>query len=101
MNNELFEPYSLNHLLHLKNKIVMAPMTRAKASADFVPTQEMADYYARRSDTGLIITEGTMISAEALGCRYVPGIFNENQINYWKKVTDQVHQNNGFIEARG
>lgn len=80
MHHELFEPYSLNRLLHLKNKIVMAPMTRAKASADFVPTPEMADYYARRAEAGLIITEGTVISTEALGCRYVPGIFNENQI---------------------
>ena len=97
MNHELFEPYSLNRLLHLKNKIVMAPMTRAKASADFVPTPEMADYYARRAEAGLIITEGTVINAEALGCRYVPGIFNENQISHWKKVTDKVHQNNGLI----
>ena len=97
MNHELFEPYPLNRLLHLKNKIVMAPMTRAKASADFVPTPEMADYYARRADAGLIITEGTVINAEALGCRYVPGIFNENQITHWKKVTEKVHQNKGLI----
>ena len=98
MNTEiLFEKYPLNKLLHLKNKIVMAPMTRAKASTDFTPTLEMADYYARRAEAGLIITEGTVINAEALGCRYVPGIFNENQISHWKKVTDKVHQNNGLI----
>ena len=98
MNNKiLFEEYPLNRLLTLKNRIVMAPMTRAKASADLAPTLEMADYYARRADAGLIITEGTVISAEALGCRYVPGIFNENQIHHWKTVTDKVHRRNGLI----
>jgi N-ethylmaleimide reductase len=95
--NSLFTEYKLNHLLTLKNKILMAPMTRAKADNDLVPTQAMAEYYARRADAGLIITEGTIISPDALGYSNVPGIFNEAQINKWKAVTDAVHKNNGLI----
>jgi N-ethylmaleimide reductase len=93
----LFEEYTLNRLFTLKNKIVMAPMTRAKASADLVPTPEMADYYARRADAGLIVTEGTVISTDALGCHHVPGIFNETQIHHWRVVAEKVHHNNGLI----
>src|SRR3990167_3505451 len=99
MRNEsvLFTEYQLNQLLTLKNKILMAPMTRAKADNDLVPTQAMADYYARRADAGLIITEGTVISPDALGYSNVPGIFNTAQINKWRVVTDAVHENKGLI----
>lgn len=76
---------------------MMAPMTRVRASDDLVPTQEMADYYARRAEAGLIITEGTVINTDALGYYRTPGIFNDTQIKHWKIVTDQVHQNNGLI----
>ncbi|HVV68533.1 MAG TPA: alkene reductase [Gammaproteobacteria bacterium] len=96
-HSTLFQEYRLNHLFTLKNKIIMAPMTRAKASAELVSTPEMADYYARRADAGLIITEGTVISPGALGCFNVPGIFNKTQIQHWQKVTDKVHQKNGLI----
>lgn len=95
--NVLFTEYQLNHLFTLKNKILMAPMTRAKADNDLVPTQAMAEYYARRADAGLIITEGTVISPDASGYNNVPGIFNTAQINQWKSVTDAVHKNNGLI----
>lgn len=99
MSNEsiLFEKYHLNHLFTLKNKILMAPMTRAKADNNLVPTQAMAEYYARRADAGLIITEGTVISPDALGYSNVPGIFNTTQIDKWKIVTNAVHQKNGLI----
>lgn len=93
----LLKPYSLNKQLSLKNHIVMSPMTRVKASDSFVPTQAMADYYARRADAGLIVTEGTIISAEARGHNNVPGIFNLEQVQAWRKVTDAVHQNGGLI----
>ncbi len=97
MNNQLLEPFHLNHLFTLKNRIVMAPMTRVRATDDSVPTQEMADYYARRSAAGLIVTEGTVIQADALGQWNVPGIYNEKQIEHWRVVTDQVHQHDGLI----
>src|SRR3990167_6859725 len=95
--NILFTEYPLNELLTLKNRIVMAPMTRAKADAAFVPTKAMADYYARRADAGLIITEGTVISADARGHYHVPGIFTSAQIEHWHRVTDAVHARHGII----
>ena len=79
----------------LKNKIVMAPLTRQSAFADGTPTDEMAAYYARRAQggVGLIITEGTY-EVDELGCKaYLsqPGIINEKHIEAWKKTTKAVH----------
>lgn len=93
----LLEKYKLNSLFTLKNRILMAPMTRAKADDNLVPTQAMADYYSRRADAGLIVTEGTVISWDGLGYKNVPGIFTEEQIAHWEIVTKQVHQKNGLI----
>lgn len=93
----LFGEYRLNSLFTLKNRILMAPMTRVKADADHVPTQAMADYYARRADAGLIITEGTVIGPDALGYNNVPGIYSDAQIREWKNVSNAVHQKNGLI----
>src|SRR5579864_2894136 len=93
----MLNEYKLNHLFTLKNRIVMAPMTRVKATLDGVPTDQMADYYARRSAAGLIITEGTLISPDAAGHKHVPGIYSEAQITHWQQVTDKVHQQNGLI----
>lgn len=95
--HNLFSPYVLNSLLTLKNKIVMAPMTRAKADDQHVPTEMMIKYYEKRADAGLIITEGTVIGPNALGYPNVPGIFNAAQIAGWNKVTDAVHNKNGLI----
>lgn len=95
--NILLSEYKLNNVFTLKNRILMAPMTRAKSSDDLVPTQEMVEYYARRADAGLIITEGTVIRPDALGHRNVPGIFSDLQIKHWKHVADKVHHNNGLI----
>lgn len=97
LNNVLLSEYKLSHLLTLKNRILMAPMTRAQATDNFDPTPAMADYYARRADAGLIITEGTVIGKDARGHDRVPGIFSESQINHWRQVTDKVHQNKGSI----
>jgi N-ethylmaleimide reductase len=93
----LFESYKLNEKLTLKNRIVMAPMTRNVANDDLSPTKEMADYYARRADAGLIITEGTIIRTDARGYSNVPGIFTQEQINAWHQVTDKVHEKGGHI----
>ena len=96
-SNLLLTEYKLNKFLTLKNRIIMAPMTRAKATNDLVPTEEMAEYYARRADAGLIVTEGTVIGPDALGHKNVPGIFTDEQIKHWRRVTDKVHQQQGLI----
>lgn len=93
----LFSEFRLNPLLTLKNRIIMAPMTRVKASVDFVPTSAMAEYYARRAEAGLIITEGTIIAKHGRGHDYVPGIFNPAQIRGWQQVTAAVHAREGLI----
>ncbi len=95
--DELFIPYPLSQDLILKNKIIMAPMTRDKANDDLSPTPAMMDYYARRADAGLIITEGTIIHSDTRGYRNVPGIFTQKQIDAWHTVTDAVHQRDGRI----
>lgn len=93
----LFTTHQLNKLFTLKNRIVMAPMTRVSATAELVPTAAMADYYARRADAGLIVTEGTVISNDARGYDFVPGIFTQDQIKHWRVVTDKVHAKGGLI----
>lgn len=96
-NNVLFEEYKLSDNLTLKNRILMAPMTRRHADNQHNPTSKMADYYTRRADAGLIITEGTLISQDAIGYGNIPGIFTDTQINKWHNITTKVHQNNGKI----
>lgn len=93
----LFHPYELNPELILPNRIVMAPMTRAMATDDFVPTEAMAAYYAKRAAAGLIVTEGTIIARDATGYRAVPGIYNADQVDHWRVVTEAVHANDGRI----
>lgn len=83
--------------LHLKNRIVMAPMTRSRSDDAGVPPEYAADYYAQRADAGLIITEATNISAEARGYPRTPGIWTEAQIVAWGRVTDAVHRREGKI----
>lgn len=90
MTDTLFDPIDLNAKISLRNRIVMAPMTRNMADDNLVPTQQMIDYYARRADSGLIITEATIIRADAQGYPNTPGIFSEEQIAGWKKVTQAV-----------
>lgn len=82
--------------LSLKNRIVMAPMTRSRAIEN-IPNDLMAKYYGQRSTAGLIITEGTAPSPEALGYPRIPGIYNEEQIAGWQKITDRVHQSDAKI----
>jgi N-ethylmaleimide reductase len=96
----LLDSFKLNNLLTLKNRIVMAPMTRLKADDHYVPTASMAEYYARRADAGLIVTEGTVIAPNGRGYNNVPGLFNEAQIEGWRHVTEAVHFNKGLIFAQ-
>lgn len=82
--------------LALKNRIVMAPMTRSRAINN-VPNSLMADYYSQRTGAGLIITEGTAPSPEALGYPRIPGIYTDEQIKGWQKITEKVHQKGSKI----
>jgi len=86
--------------LKLKNRVVMAPLTRSRATADRVPTAMMAEYYAQRASAGLIISEATVISEEANGYEKTPGLFTDEQVEGWKLVTDAVHGKNGLIVAQ-
>jgi N-ethylmaleimide reductase len=89
MENTLLKPFSKNRL-HLKNKIVMAPMTRSRA-IDNIPNALMAEYYRQRNGAGLIVTEGTSPTPESLGYPRIPGIYSEEQTEAWRKVTDAAH----------
>ncbi len=93
--NMLFTSFKLGSI-ELKNRIVMAPMTRCRAIGN-IPNDLMAEYYAQRADAGLIITEGTAPSPNGLGYARIPGIFSAAQVEGWKKVTNAVHQAGGKI----
>lgn len=80
----------------LKNHIVMAPMTRSRATGN-IPNDLMTSYYGQRTGAGLIITEGTAPTPEALGYPRIPGIFNKAQIEGWKKITARVHKDGSMI----
>ena len=95
----LFDPLQLG-ALELPNRIMMAPLTRARAGRDAVPTPMMAEYYAQRASAGLIISEATGISREGLGWPSAPGLWNDAQVDGWKLVTDAVHQAGGRIVAQ-
>ncbi|MFT3757200.1 MAG: alkene reductase [Pseudoxanthomonas sp.] len=92
----LFEPYPLGPLT-LANRIVMAPLTRNRASAGLVPSELAATYYAQRASAGLIIAEATQVSAQAQGYQDTPGLYTPEQIAGWRKVTDAVHAKSGCI----
>ena len=92
----LFTPYTLGKA-KLTNRIVMAPLTRNRADADFVPTDLAVEYYAQRASAGLIITEATQISQQGQGYQDTPGIYTPAQIAGWRKVTDAVHAKGGHI----
>lgn len=96
MTNTLFEPYVLGALT-LSNRIVMAPLTRNRAGGGFVPGDLAAEYYAQRASAGLIISEATQISQQGQGYQDTPGIYNQAQIDGWRKVTDAVHAKGGHI----
>ncbi len=100
MTDNLFQTYALNGTLSLKNRILMAPLTRCMADDELVPTQAMADYYARRAESGLIISEATIIRPDAQGYPNTPGLFTPAQIDGWRVVTDAVHQADGKIFAQ-
>src|SRR5712664_673602 len=99
-NQPLFTPYRMGDL-DLPNRIVMAPLTRMRAqSHDHVPTTLQAEYYAQRASSGLIIAEATAISPEGFGWADTPGLWTEEQVRGWRRVTDAVHAAGGRIVAQ-
>ena len=76
--------------MNLKNHIVMAPMTRSRATGN-LPNDLMTRYYEQRSGAGLIVTEGTAPMPDGSGYPRIPGIYTEAQVQAWKKITDAVH----------
>ncbi len=92
---KLFTPKKIGSL-EVKNRIVMSPMTRCRAIGN-VPNDLMAEYYKQRSGAGLIITEGTSPSPNGLGYARIPGIFNNQQLEGWKKITSAVHKSGAKI----
>ena len=96
----LFQSYNLGNR-SLKNRMVMAPMTRSRSNnKGNVPTALTAQYYEQRATAGLIVTEGTFVSTKAVGFINVPGIYSEAQTEGWKLVTKAVHDKGGTIFAQ-
>ncbi len=89
-DQNLFTPYTLGALT-LANRIVLAPLTRNRAGAGFVPSEFAATYYSQRASAGLLISEATQISRQGQGYQDTPGIYTQAQIDGWRKVTDAVH----------
>jgi N-ethylmaleimide reductase len=83
--------------LELKNRIIMAPMTRSRANEAGVQPRYAIDYYVQRASAGLIITEATNVSAMAKGYIRTPGIYTAEQIEAWRRITDAVHARGGVI----
>ncbi|RYD23159.1 MAG: alkene reductase, partial [Verrucomicrobiaceae bacterium] len=81
----------------LPNRVIMAPLTRCRASAGRVPNDLMVEYYTQRAGFGLIITEATSVTAQGVGYPDTPGIWSEEQVAGWRKVTDSVHAVGGRI----
>jgi N-ethylmaleimide reductase len=94
--DSFFTPLQLG-AVELRNRIIMAPLTRMRAGAGCVPTALNAKYYAQRASAGLIISEGTAISPDAHGYPNAPGIYTAEQIAGWRAVTDAVHACGGRI----
>jgi N-ethylmaleimide reductase len=95
----LFDPVDLG-AIRAPNRVVMAPLTRGRATRAHVPTARMATYYAQRASAGLIISEATGISLEGSGWPYAPGLWSDEQVEAWKPVTEAVHKAGGRIIAQ-
>ena len=92
----LFKPLTIGGL-SLKNRIVLAPLTRARSNEQRFANPIIAEYYAQRSNAGLMVSEATVISETAVGMANTPGIYTAAQAESWKQVTDAVHAKGGLI----
>ncbi len=96
----LFEPLKLGALT-LKNRIVMAPLTRCRATpVEHMPTEAMLSYYTQRATAGLIISEAVMVAPNQSAFYSEPGIYSDPQIREWRKITDAVHAKGGLIAVQ-
>lgn len=96
--SNLFQPYNLAGTT-LANRVVMAPMTRARALHD-IPDEHTVLYYAQRASAGLIVSEGAPISREGCGYLFNPGLYNDAQVQGWRRVTEAVHAKGGKMFAQ-
>ena len=92
----LFDPITLGAIT-CPNRVVMAPLTRGRATREHVPSELMKTYYVQRASAGLIITEATGMSRQGLGWPYAPGIWTQEQAEAWKPITEAVHEAKGRI----
>ncbi len=95
-SSPVLQPVTIGDL-RLKNRIVMAPLTRSRSSTEGVPPPFAVDYYAQRASAGLIVSEATNISPQAVGYAFTPGIWTDAQVESWARVTAAVHANDGLI----
>ncbi len=95
----LFDPLKLGDIT-LPNRVIMAPLTRCRASEGRVPNALMAEYYAQRASAGLIISEATAVTPMGVGYPDTPGLWSQEQVEGWKLVTKAVHQAGGRIFAQ-
>ncbi|OUY07807.1 alkene reductase [Acinetobacter populi] len=93
---ELLDSLKLGDLI-LKNRLVLAPLTRSRSGDIRVPNDLNVEYYQQRANAGLILTEATVISPSAVGYAKTPGLYNQQQVEGWKKVVDAVHQQDAKI----
>ncbi len=84
----------------LQNRMAMAPMTRSRADKNGLVSEVTVNYYRQRASAGLLLSEGINISLQAQGSPFTPGIYNQEQVDAWKKVTDAVHDKGGKIVAQ-
>src|ERR1700754_306929 len=94
---DLFHRQLVGGTVPLKNRIVMAPMTRTRTSDGDVPNALMATYYGQRASAGLIVTEATDVAPHRKGYVRTPGIYTDSQVEGWHSVTREVHRNGGVI----
>lgn len=94
--SRLLEPLRIGDLT-LKNRVIMAPLTRARAGEVRIPNNLMAEYYTQRASAGLIISEATSVTPMGVGYANTPGIWSEDQVDGWKKITSAVHGAGGKI----
>ena len=95
----LFDPLTLGDIT-LANRIIMAPLTRCRASEGRVPNELMREYYTQRASAGLILTEATAVTPMGVGYPDTPGLWSDDQVAGWKAITDSVHAAGGRIFAQ-
>src|SRR5689334_11338304 len=96
IKRSLLSPFDMSGL-QLKNRVVMSPLTRSRAGVERMPNRLMAEYYAQRASAGMIVTEATVVSKQAIGWLNSPGIYTDGQGEAWRLITDAVHAKGGVI----